>query len=94
MMGGWGNPFMQDQTEFIALDSVMCSVAAVALTVFHPGICFPQMAEPISFGQRKLFTTLEENRPADTASHILSSSSDDVDLEKADVAKPGELYFR
>ena len=94
MMGGWGNPLMQDQAEFIALDSVMCSIAAVALTVFHPGFCFPHMAQPISFGQRKLFTTLEDVRRTDNASPTLSSSSDDMDLEKADIAKPGELYFR
>lgn len=90
MMGGWGNPLMQDQAEFIALDSVMCSVAAVALTLFHPGYCFPQMAQPISFGQRKLLTTLEDNRPASFG----SSASSEVDLEKAGIAKPGELYFQ
>ena len=90
MMGGWGNPLMQDQAEFIALDSVMCSLAALALTIFHPGFCFPQMAQPISFGRRKLLTTLEDNRPA----HSASSASSEVDLEKADIAKPGEVYFR
>ncbi|KAF6235299.1 hypothetical protein HO173_006494 [Letharia columbiana] len=95
MMGGWGNPLMQDQAEFIALDSVMCSVAAIALTVFHPGFCFPQMAQSISFGQRKILTTLEDNGPNNsTSSSSSSSSSPEVVLEKADVAKPGELYFR
>ncbi len=93
MMGGWGNPLMQDQAEFIALDSVMCSIAALALTVFHPGYCFPQMAQPISFGRRKLLTTLEDDRPAHPTSSA-SSVSSEGDLEKADIAKPGELYFR
>ena len=31
------------------LDSVMCSVAAVALTVFHPGYCFLLMAKQSGF---------------------------------------------
>ena len=90
MMGGWGNPLMQDQSEFIALDSVMCAVAAIALTLFHPGLCFSQMAQSVSFGQRKLLTTLNEDRPADSAS---SASSSEFDLEKADMAKPGELHL-
>lgn len=94
MMGGWGNPLMQDQTEFIALDSVMCSVAAVALTLFHPGYCFPQMAQSISFGQRMLLTTLEDDRPADSASSSSPAYASEVDLEKADTKKPSELYFR
>lgn len=89
MMGGWGNPLMQNEAEFIALDSVMCAVAAVAMTVFHPGLCFPQMAQPISFGRRKLLTTLEDSKAASTA----ATSSED-DLEKAAIAKPADLYFR
>ena len=90
MMGGWGNPLMQDEAEFIALDSVMCSVAATAMTVFHPGFCFPQMAQPITFGRRKLLSSLENNG---TSASTASFSSRD-DLEKAAVAEPGELYFR
>ena len=92
MMGGWGNPLMQDEAEFIALDSVMCSVAALAMTVFHPGLCFPQMAQPISFGRRKLLTVLEDGKPASSAS--TASLSSEEDLEKATIAKPGDLYFR
>ena len=48
MIGGWGNPLMQNQKEFIVLDSTMCSIAAVVLTIFHPGWCFPQMIVPLS----------------------------------------------
>lgn len=94
MMGGWGNPLMQDQTEFIALDSVMCSVAAVALTLFHPGYCFPQMAQPISFGRRTLLTNLEDGGPAGFAPSTSPACSSEIDLEKADIAKPSKLYFR
>ena len=92
MMGGWGNPLMEDEAEFIALDSVMCSVAALAMTLFHPGFCFPQMAQPISFGRRKLLTTLGDGKPASSAS--TASFSSEGDLEKATVAKPGVLYSR
>ncbi len=94
MLGGWGNPLMQDQAEFIALDSVMCSVAAVAMTLFHPGFCFPQMAQPISFGRRKLLSTLEDGRPVYSTSCASSASCPlEEDLEKANIAKPGRLYF-
>lgn len=92
MMGGWGNPLMQDEVEFIALDSVMCSVAALAMTLFHPGFCFPQMAQPISFGRRKLLDTLEDGKSASSAS--TASLSSEGDLEKATMAKPGNLYSR
>lgn len=95
MMGGWGNPLMQDEAEFIALDSVMCAVAAVAMTVFHPGVCFPQMAQPISFGRKKLLATREDSKPASASSSATPApiSSED-DLEKAAIANPADLYFR
>ena len=92
MMGGWGNPLMQNEAEFIALDSVMCSIAALAMTLFHPGFCFPQMAQPINFGRRQLLTTLEDGKPESSAS--TDSFSSEGDLEKATIAKPGDLYFR
>lgn len=82
---------MQDQNEFIALDGVMCSVAAVALTLFHPGFCFPRMAQPIGFGRRKLLSTMNDGRRVDSA---YSASSDDLYLEEADIAKPGGLYLQ
>ena len=43
MANGWGNPIMQDETDFIALDGVMVSIAALCLTVFHPGVFFKPM---------------------------------------------------
>ncbi|THY26827.1 parasitic phase-specific protein PSP-1 [Aureobasidium pullulans] len=39
---GWGSPIMRRENEFIILDSVMISVAAVLLNIFHPGRCFRQ----------------------------------------------------
>ena len=59
MIGGWGNSLMQNEKEFIALDSVMISIAAIALTVFHPGWCFPQMIVPLTKrgnGEEKMAT--------------------------------------
>ncbi len=44
MAGGWANPIMQDQTDFIVLDGVMVLVASISLTVLHPGYCFPRLA--------------------------------------------------
>lgn len=44
MAGGWSNPIMQSEAKFIALDGVMVMLATAALTVFHPGYCFPRLA--------------------------------------------------
>ncbi|PVH73276.1 RTA1-domain-containing protein [Cadophora sp. DSE1049] len=41
---GWGGPLMQDEVTFLVLDGAMILFAAIVLTVFHPGIFFPQMA--------------------------------------------------
>ncbi|KAG7004449.1 efflux pump himE [Physcia stellaris] len=43
MAGGWANPIMQDEAEFIVLDGVMVTVASLCLTVFHPGLFFKPM---------------------------------------------------
>lgn len=43
MARGWGNPIMQDQTDFIVLDSVMVMIATLCLTAFHPGWMFREM---------------------------------------------------
>ncbi|PVH81627.1 RTA1-domain-containing protein [Cadophora sp. DSE1049] len=42
MVGGWANPIMRDEISFIIMEGVMILVAVIALTVFHPGYCFPQ----------------------------------------------------
>lgn len=44
MAGGWANPIMQNETDFIILDGVMVLVASLCLTVLHPGYCFPRLA--------------------------------------------------
>ena len=43
MANGWGNPIMQDETDFVVLDSVMITIATLCLTAFHPGLVFPEM---------------------------------------------------
>ncbi|KAI9890848.1 MAG: hypothetical protein M1814_003487 [Vezdaea aestivalis] len=43
MVGGWGSELMQNELDFMVLDGAMCAIAAVLLTVFHPGFCFPIM---------------------------------------------------
>jgi len=43
MAGGWGNPLMQRETEFLILDGMMIGIASVLLTVFHPGYFFEPM---------------------------------------------------
>jgi hypothetical protein len=42
MANGWANPIMQNETEFIVLDGVMCAVCVLALTVVHLGLFFAQ----------------------------------------------------
>jgi hypothetical protein len=44
MAGGWGNKIMQDEPSFLVLDSSLMVVTVYLLTVFHPGLYFPQMA--------------------------------------------------
>jgi hypothetical protein len=51
MAGGWSNPIMQSEAEFIALDGVMVMLATAALTVFHPGYCFPRLAGGFAKGE-------------------------------------------
>lgn len=43
MANGWGNPIMQDETDFAVLDGGMITIATLCLTAFHPGLVFPEM---------------------------------------------------
>lgn len=43
MANGWANSIMQDETDFIVLDGVMCTIAVICLTFFHPGYFFTPM---------------------------------------------------
>ena len=53
MAGGWSNPIMQSEGDFIALDSVMVMLATAALTVAHPGYCFPRLGDSFAKKERK-----------------------------------------
>ncbi|TEA17387.1 Sphingoid long-chain base transporter RSB1 [Colletotrichum sidae] len=44
MAGGWGNHIMQDEASFMVLDSGLVLICVTLLTVFHPGVYFPHMA--------------------------------------------------
>lgn len=44
MAGGWANPIMQDEASFLVLDSTLMIITVYLLTIFHPGIFSPQMA--------------------------------------------------
>ncbi|GKT61444.1 RTA1 like protein [Colletotrichum tofieldiae] len=45
MAGGWGNHIMQDEVSFMILDGGLVLVCVTLLTVFHPGVYFPQMGK-------------------------------------------------
>ncbi|KAJ0384813.1 hypothetical protein COL922a_007598 [Colletotrichum nupharicola] len=44
MAGGWGNHIMQDEISFMILDGGLVLVCVSLLTIFHPGVFFPAMA--------------------------------------------------
>jgi hypothetical protein len=43
MAGGWRNPIMQSEKDFIALDGCLVALAVLLLSIFHPGYCFPRL---------------------------------------------------
>ena len=53
------SPLMMEEGLFVALDKAMVLLAMIALTVFHPGWSFPQMARPVTLGNK---ATLEEGK--------------------------------
>ncbi|KAF1826483.1 RTA1-domain-containing protein [Dissoconium aciculare CBS 342.82] len=44
LAGGYRNEVYMNQTEFIVLEGVMISIAAICLSFIHPGIFFPQLS--------------------------------------------------
>lgn len=53
LTGGWGSELMRKEADFIALEGVMIVIAVGALTVFHPGFCFPALANTIGSKKSK-----------------------------------------
>lgn len=45
MADGWANPIMRDKAGFIALEGFMIVIAVLAMTIFHPWWCFPQLSK-------------------------------------------------
>ena len=68
MAKGWGNPIMQDQADFIALDGVMITIATLCLTAFHPGLVFPEMQMHGKTSPVGEFTTAEAEKVHDSDS--------------------------
>ncbi|TKA73596.1 hypothetical protein B0A55_05717 [Friedmanniomyces simplex] len=69
MAGGWGAPLMQQQAEFMVLDGGMIAIAAILMTVAHPGIFFP------AIGSRNRKAALKER---DAASPTESLRTDEM----------------
>ncbi|KAI4743429.1 RTA1-domain-containing protein [Aureobasidium sp. EXF-12298] len=82
MVGGWGNPLMQNEKEFLILDGMMVCIAAIALTVAHPGVFFPQIKEhkaPKEEKKSKKEKRAEKKAEKDEKAGLeLSSSGDSV----------------
>ena len=47
LSGGWRSELMRNEAEFIALEGVMITISVFTMTVFHPGFCFPALANTI-----------------------------------------------
>ena len=62
MVGGWQNEIMQNETDFIVLEGVMIVIATLCLTVFHPGIVFPEMQQ---HGLKNLSGEVQAEKVAD-----------------------------
>ncbi|KAI1565973.1 RTA1 domain containing protein [Pyrenophora tritici-repentis] len=48
LTGGWRSELMREEFDFIILEGVMVAIAVAALTIFHPGYCFPALANASS----------------------------------------------
>ncbi|KAK3673999.1 hypothetical protein LTR78_006201 [Recurvomyces mirabilis] len=67
MAGGWGNPLMRNQAEFMVFDGTMIAIACTLMTIAHPGIFFPS----IGSHNRK---AAEEKRSAGSPDPTLQST--------------------
>ncbi|KAH0114886.1 RTA1-domain-containing protein, partial [Aureobasidium melanogenum] len=78
MVGGWGNPLMQNENEFLILDGMMVCIAAIALTVAHPGVFFPEIKEHKAPKKEKKSKKEKKAEKDEKAGLELSSSGDSV----------------
>ncbi len=45
LSGGWDGELMKRQDLFIGFEGVMVIIAAIALNIFHPAVCFSEMMD-------------------------------------------------
>ena len=72
MAGGWGGELMRRESEFMVLDGMMTVIAAICLTVAHPGIYFPTISS-----KNRPMATEEEARTGEKNASSLSSGQDE-----------------
>jgi hypothetical protein len=60
LAGGWRTEIMRNETEFIVLEGVMIIISVLALTVAHPGYCFPVLSNTIG-KNKKARKSLEDS---------------------------------
>jgi len=82
MAGGWGNPLMRREPEFMVLDGMMIVIACILLSVAHPAIFFPALA-----GKKARKTAAEEEDVESKRGFGLT----DVEAGKMSTEKEGEL---
>lgn len=54
LTGGWRSKLMRNEPEFIALEGVMIVLSVFTMTTFHPGFCFPGLANTIGRKQKSV----------------------------------------
>ena len=53
LTSGWRSELMRNEPEFIVLEGVMIVISVAALTIFHPGYCFPALGNTIGKSKNK-----------------------------------------
>ena len=73
LLGGWGGELMRIEIEFVILEGVMIVLTVTAMTIFHPGLCFPALGN--TMGKKAKYaktnnseTAIEMLKPRETAS--------------------------
>ncbi|KFY32341.1 hypothetical protein V493_00289, partial [Pseudogymnoascus sp. VKM F-4281 (FW-2241)] len=78
MSGGWGNPLMQNELEFLILDGAMIAIATLVMTIFHPAFYLPGMSS------RKSAAVTESPSTSDISQqHDMPQKSDERQLTLA-----------
>ncbi|KAF2009399.1 sphingoid long-chain base transporter RSB1 [Aaosphaeria arxii CBS 175.79] len=72
LTGGWRSELMRNEPEFIVLEGVMIVIAVGALTIFHPGFCFPVLGNT--------FAKSNNAKSASASKYLEDTSSGDVEL--------------